>query len=158
LGFLEYRNQRRVYLGMREDHLVGEGRLFEPDVMLPVQYFSVLRKRSPQGPEYFLVIAMLQDAIECFQKYHFASDEIGRELFEDAREWITSTDQKWPFSFENVCAILKLDAAYLRGGLLRWAEVQDVARRRGKVVPFKVLPPPYGEIAATGPVATARAS
>ena len=31
---------------MRDDHLVGEGRLFEPDVMLPVQYFAVLRKRG----------------------------------------------------------------------------------------------------------------
>ena len=158
MGFLEYRYGPRVYLGMREDHLVGEGRLFEPDVMLPVQYFSVLRKRSPQGPEYYLVIAMLQDAIECFQKYHFATDELGRGLFEDAREWITSNDLKWPFSFENVCAILKLDASFLRRGLLRWAEAQDAARRRGKVVPFKVLPPLYGEIAATDPLATARAS
>jgi hypothetical protein len=142
---------------MREDHLVGEGRLFQPDVMLPAQYFSVLRKRSPQGPEYYLVIAMLQDAIECFQKYHFATDENGRELFEDAREWITSEDQKWPFSFENICAILKLDAGYLRNGLGRWAELQDT-RRRSKVVPFKVLPSLSGDLAPADPVPTARAS
>ena len=86
---------------MRDDHLVGEGRLFEPDVMLPAQYFTLLRKRAPQGPEYLLIIAMLQDAIECFQKYRYTADENGRQLFEDAREWITSEDQAWPFSFEN---------------------------------------------------------
>jgi hypothetical protein len=157
LGFLEYPNGDRVYLGMRDDNLVGEGRLFEPDVMLPAQYFTLLRKRSPQGPEYFLVIAMLQDAIECFQKYRYAADETGRGLFEEAREWITSEDQSWPFSFENVCGVLKLDPAYLRAGLFRWAEAQEAARRRGKVVPLKAIPASYGELTAEQ-IPAARAS
>ena len=65
---------------MRDDH-VGEGRLFEPDIMLPAQYFAVLRKSAPQGPEYQLVLAMLQDAVECFQKHRFAVEPHGRELF-----------------------------------------------------------------------------
>ena len=122
---------------MRDDHLVGEGRLFEPDVMLPVQYFTLLRKHSPQGPEYYLVVAMLQDAIECYQKYRFVTDEIGRELFNDASEWFASNDRKWPFSFENVCGILGLNAEYLRRGLVEWAEAEEAVRRRAKVVPFK---------------------
>ena len=138
---------------MRDDHLVGEGRLFEPDVMLPIQYFTLLRKQSPQGPEYQLVIAMLQDAIECFQKFRFATDENGRGLFEDAREWLTSTDRKWPFSFENVCGILNLDADYLRRGLAVWAEVQEAARRRAKVVPFKTALPPCAEPVEVAPAA-----
>ena len=29
------------------DNLVGDGRLFQPDIMLPAQYFAVLRKSSP---------------------------------------------------------------------------------------------------------------
>ena len=113
---------------MRDD-LVGEGRLFEPDVMLPAQYFAVLRKSAPQGPEYNLVLAMLQDAIECVQKYRFAVDPNGRELYQDAYEWIASDDRKWPVSFENVCGILKFDADYLRQGLVRWGERQDELRR-----------------------------
>ena len=152
-GFLNTGSVRRVYEGMRDDHLVGEGRLFEPDVMLPVQYFTLLRKRSPQGPEYHLVIAMLQDAIECFQKYRFAIDENGRELFEDAREWFASPDRKWPFSFENVCGILNLDADYLRQGLAVWAEVQEAARRRGKVVPFKTAATPCAATVEAEPAA-----
>ena len=143
---------------MRDDHLVGEGRLFEPDIMLPAQYFTLLRKQSRQGPEYLLVVAMLQDAVECFQKYRHATDEVGRELFEDARDWIASDDQKWPFSFENVCAILKLDAAYLRSGLSGWADVSEAARNRGKVVPFKTPPASHPEVAAADPVPAARAS
>ena len=113
---------------MRDDHLVGEGRLFQPDIMLPAQYFTLLRKQAPQGPEYGLVIAMLQDAIECVQKYRFATDENGRALFEDARDWVASDDRKWPFSFENVCGILNLNADYLRRGLSR---VGRGAGRRG---------------------------
>jgi len=128
---------------MRDD-LVGEGRLFEPDIMLPAQYYSVLRKTAPQGPEYLLVLAMLQDAIECFQKHRFATDENGRALYEDAREWIASDDRKWPFSFENICGILRFDAGYLRRGLASWAERADELRRRGKVLPFKT-PAPFAE-------------
>jgi len=139
---------------MREDNLVGDGHLFQPDVMLPAQYFTLLRKRSPQGPEYLLVIAMLQDAVECFQKHRFATDANGRALFEDAREWLTSDDRMWPFSFENVCGVLNLDPDYLRSGLMRWGENQDAARRSSKVVPFKAVPAPYD----AEPVPAARAS
>jgi hypothetical protein len=153
--WFEYEWAPRVYGGMRDDHLVGEGRLFEPDVMLPVQYFSVLRKQAPQGPEYMLVIAMLQDAIECVQKYRFAADENGRELFESAREWIASDDRKWPFSFENVCALLNLNPAYLRRGLALSAERPDEGRARAKVVPLKT---PQPAIVAEPAVPAARAS
>jgi hypothetical protein len=143
---------------MRDDNLVGEGRLFEPDIMLPAQYFTLLRKQSPQGPEYMLLIAVLQDAIECFQKYRGASDENGRELFEDARDWIAADDRTWPFSFENVCGILNLHADYVRRGLWQWAENQDAARRRAKVVPLKAPTMPYVEPGESGSVAAARAS
>ena len=118
------------------DNLVGDGRLFQPDIMLPAQYFAVLRKSSPQGPEYNLVLAMLQDAIDCFQKHRFTVDPNGRELYEDAREWIFSTDRVWPFSFENICDIVRINPEYLRQGLTRWGEREDELRRQGKVVPL----------------------
>lgn len=137
---------------MRDD-LVGEGRLFEPDVMVPAQYFAVLRKTAPQGPEYYLVLAMLQDAIECVQKYRFSTDPNGRELYTDAHDWIASDDRLWPFSFENVCGILKMDPDYLRAGLFRWCERQEELRRSGKVVPFTGRKPVLAE-----PLPAAKAS
>lgn len=118
------------------DNLVGEGRLFTPDIMLPAQYFAVLRKAAPPGPEYNLILAMLQDAVECFQKYRFTTDPNGRELYEDAYGWIVSTDRIWPYSFDNICMILRFDPDYLRQGLLRWGEREDERRRQGKVVPI----------------------
>jgi hypothetical protein len=134
---------------MRDDHLVGEGRLFQPDIMLPAQYFSVLRKTAPQGPEYLLVIAMLQDAIECFQKYRWAVDDNGRQLYQDAHEWITSDDRNWPFSFENVCLLVNLNPDYVRAGLLRWGERADAERRRNKVVALKPVAAPLTESTVT---------
>jgi hypothetical protein len=154
----EYVSRGHVYRGMRDDNLVGEGRLFEPDVMLPVQYFTLLRKQAPQGPEYGLVIAMLQDAVECFQKYRFAKDENGRALYGEASEWLTSDDRKWPFSFENVCGILNLNAEYVRRGLSQWEARQEAAMRSGKVLPFKsAATTVYSDAAENAPEA-ARAS
>ena len=140
---------------MRDD-LVGEGRLFEPDIMLPAQYFAVLRKSAPQGPEYMLIMAMLQDAVECVQKYRFAVDPNAIELYRDAYEWIASDDQQWPFSYENVCGILKIEPEYLRKGLFRWCERQDELRRSGKVVPLNSRKPAVSEPVPVA--ATAKAS
>lgn len=142
---------------MRDDQ-VGEGRLFEPDIMLPAQYFAVLRKSAPQGPEYQLVLAMLQDAVECFQKYRFATEPHGRELYEDARQWIMSEDQSWPFSFENICMILRLEPSFVRQGLVRWGERAEAARRAGKLVPFAPTARPALRVADPGATVTAKAS
>ncbi|MEO8601113.1 MAG: hypothetical protein ABI629_00915 [bacterium] len=122
------------------DNLVGEGRLFQPDIMLPAQYYSVLRKTSAQGPEHRLIMAMLQDAVDCFQKYRGATDENGRALYEDAREWLASEDRRWPFSFENICGVLKLDVDYLRRGLFGREGREEEQQRRAKVLPFKAPP------------------
>lgn len=118
------------------DHLVGEGKLFQPEVMLPSQYFGNSRGGVRQEPEYRLVLAILEDAIHCFMKYCFAGDGAGRELFEDARAWIDSEDRTWPFSFENVCAIVGVEAVFVREGLHRWAKEQAEKRQRAKVVQF----------------------
>jgi hypothetical protein len=97
------------------------GGLLEPDVVLPAQYFRVLRGRASYGGERRLIIAVLEDAINCFQKNLFATDSRGRRLFCEAENWLMSTDRELPFAFENICEFLSLDAEYIRRGLRRWA-------------------------------------
>ena len=116
---------------MTTDYLVGDGTLFEPDAMLPTQFFGRLRTRVPQEPEVALVMAILEDAVHCYQKYRFATDGAGIEQFEDARDWFAESDRKWPFSFENICGVLKLDADYVRDGLRAW---EETARRLRETV------------------------
>jgi hypothetical protein len=123
---------------MRES-IVGErdSRLFQPDILLPAQFFSTLRRKGAQEPERRLVIAILEDAVDCFRKHLFARDHKSGQLFGDAESWILSEDRDWPFSFENICELLDLNPEYLRRGLLTWKENQLAERGRGKVVQFK---------------------
>jgi hypothetical protein len=97
------------------------GELFEPDVVLPAQYFRVLRGRASYGGERRLIVAVLEDAINCFQKNLFARDNRGRRLFREAENWLMSADRELPFAFENICEFLSLDAECMRKGLCRWA-------------------------------------
>jgi hypothetical protein len=100
----------------------GDG--LEPDLMLPEQYFGALRRSSNQNGERRLMAAVLQEGIETFQKYATAQDPEGRELFADARSWILARYDQDLFSFTTVCATLEIDAECLRGGLLRWLDLQ----------------------------------
>jgi len=112
--------------------------LLQPDTLLPSQYFAALRCKGAHEPERRLVVAVLQDAVDCFQKHVAARDRKARQLFLDAEEWISSEDRSWPFSFENVCDLLQINAEYLRRGLMTWRDRQ-LNGSRGKVVPLKPL-------------------
>ncbi len=113
--------------------------LLQPDTLLPSQYYAALKRKATHEPERRLAIAVLQDAVDCFQKHLRARDRKARQLFVEAEEWITSEDRSWPFSFENICDLLQINAAYLRRGLLSWRERALDERLRGKVVPLKPL-------------------
>ena len=103
--------------------------LFQPDSMLPEQFFATLRSPGyAKRGEYLLVAAVLEDAIHCYKKYVHARDREGRRLFEDARDWFmaernaASIGAQDPptLAFEYVCDVLGLDPTYVRSGLSRW--------------------------------------
>jgi len=108
--------------------------LLQPDTVLPSQYYAALRRKSIQEPERRLVIAILEDAVDCFIKHMFSSDRRSRQLYLDAEEWITDTDRDWPFAFENVCDVLSLEPEYMRHGLLALREKALARRPAGNVV------------------------
>ena len=101
---------------------------FHADTILPVQFFENLQHRSPtKTGEYRLLVAVLQDAVDRFQKY-VLDDALDCA---EAEEWIMRMDPAFEdktvvprFSFEFVCAVLDLNPDYLRGGLCRWRETQ----------------------------------
>jgi hypothetical protein len=94
----------------------------EPDVMTPDQFFGLLRQRSWQDGERRLMAAVLQDGIENFQKYAFADDALGREIFDVERSWVIAKSDHSLFAFNTVCEILDINPEFLRAGLLRWLE------------------------------------
>ena len=113
--------------------------LLQPDTLLPSQYFAALKRKGAQEPERRLAIAVLQDAVDCFQKHLRARDRKAHQLFLDAEEWISSDDRSWPFSFENICDLLQINAEYLRRGLVGWKERQQNGQVRAKVVALNPL-------------------
>ncbi|MEK7783674.1 MAG: hypothetical protein AAB279_07085, partial [Candidatus Binatota bacterium] len=46
--------------------------LFQPDTLLPAQYLETFRRKAPLEPEKRLILAVLEDAVACFQKHLFS--------------------------------------------------------------------------------------
>src|SRR3989442_15584982 len=139
------------------DNIVSDtyAHLLQPDTLLPSQYFAVLKRKGAHEPERRLAVAVLQDAVDCFQKHLRSQDRKARQLFLDAEEWICSEDRSWPFSFENICDLLQINAEYLRRGLMAWRDRQVGAHSRGRVVPLKPIVP--ADETPSGPLQNATA-
>lgn len=96
--------------------------LFEEDI-LAVQEFNATKARNRHlEPEKQLMLAVLDDAVYCFQKYINSSTRAGRKFFCDADEWFLAKDDDGLFSFKSVCSYLGLEADYVRKGLECWRE------------------------------------
>lgn len=109
--------------------------LFQPDTLLPEQFLDTFRRRIPLEPEKKLMLAVLEDAIACYQKFLFAKDAKGKALFTEAEEWILDSNEDWIFSFAAVCESLGLDPAFIRRGMLDWRDrVVSASRTPAKVV------------------------
>jgi hypothetical protein len=103
--------------------------LFQPDTLLSTQYFENLRRKTLPEPEKRLMLAILEDGIQCYFDNLHAGGGKKRRLFEDAETWIVASDDDWVFSFESVCDALGLNPEYVREGLLRWREKSGNPRR-----------------------------
>jgi hypothetical protein len=107
--------------------------LFQPDTLLPEQFLDTFRRKLHLEPEKKLMLAVLEDAIACFQKYLLARDGKGKMLFQEADEWIQERGGDWLFSFANVCEMLGFNPDYLRQGLLQWKEQSLADRSQAKI-------------------------
>ena len=101
--------------------------LFEPDVLRPSQFFATLPRQAPHKTgEYRLLLAVLANAVECFQKYVRAKNKAERQLFEEAEQWIMAENDRRDrlveltgraFSFRYVCEVLDIPPDSLRRGV-----------------------------------------
>ena len=96
--------------------------LFQPDSLVLAEYFETFRRKTHLEPEKRLMLAVLDDAIACFQKYVSAREGRRKNNVGETEEWFLEENSEWPFAFENICDVLGLDPHYLRQGLLRWKE------------------------------------
>ncbi len=94
--------------------------LFQEDTLLSVQYFETFRRKLPLQPEKRLMLAVLEEAISCYQKNAPQKSRREKGLFRETVEWIFEEDGDWTFSFENICEVVGYDPDYIRKGLLLW--------------------------------------
>jgi|SRR5581483_6043482 len=86
--------------------------------VLPEQFFGVSHAHASR-PEAALMLAVLEEALTCFQYQFYLRRDKAQRLARDAEAWFFSDEADWPFAFVNICAVLRLDPSYIRRGLRR---------------------------------------
>jgi hypothetical protein len=57
------------------------------------------------------------------RNFRFRRRRKAQRMYSDAYEWVMSSDHSHPFTFANVCEVLKLSPAAVRLGMLATDEV-----------------------------------
>jgi hypothetical protein len=91
-----------------------------PDLILPSQYFGVIRGCGQLTPEQKLMLAVLESAVHDVQRYYWATRRRGKRIFREAQEWLTSREETGIFSYVAICHAVGIDPNYLRKGLSAW--------------------------------------
>ena len=84
---------------------------------------GVYKKTLREGEER-LMLAVLESAVEDFQKYVLARNPSGKKLFREAEEWFLEKNSDALFSFGYVCETLGLHPDHIRKGLMVWKEAK----------------------------------
>ena len=101
-------------------------------------------------PEREFVIAVLEDAIHCYQKYAFSGTRRGRRLFREVEIWLTKPDARAAISFEYICDVLGVDPDSIRRTLKRWSSEADT----GRAVSLQLRPADGDVVAERGGAST----
>ena len=70
------------------------GSLFQPDTLVPTQYFETFRGKAHLEPEKSFMLAILEYAVASFQKYIFARDSKGKAIFHETEDWILEKNRE----------------------------------------------------------------
>ena len=81
-------------------------------------------KKSIREGEERLMLAVLESAVEDFQKYVLARNPRDKQLFQHAEGWFLEKDGEGLFSFEKICETLGLHPDHIQKGLMVWKEAR----------------------------------
>jgi hypothetical protein len=98
------------------------------DLILPCQYYDISGGHRLTG-EQRLMLALLTDAINVYQKGVLSHLTRARRLYVDAERWILAENGSggW-LSFDTVCDALGIDPLHLRRRIIAWKH--EIHRRR----------------------------
>jgi hypothetical protein len=98
--------------------------IFVPDIVTPEQFYDSRRDDSGSTPVKRLMMAVLEDALRCFQNNADATGGSRSRLFAEAEQWLCNDQGTGLFSFETVCETLGIQPHFLRSGLREWRQQQ----------------------------------
>jgi len=107
--------------------------LFQPDVLIPGQFMATTKSKTHRDPEQRLMLAVLEDAVWCFQNGLRTKDKKKQELAREAEQWLIEEDSGWLFSFNEICELLGIESDYLRKRLLTWKKEALDARSKQRL-------------------------
>ena len=113
-------------------------------VVVPEQIYAAPTPPHREQGEAALMRAVLADALLCIQKFAFSPRRRGQRLFREAEDWILADEYRWPFSFVNVCAVLGLDADYIRRLVRQWEQKATPGHRPPLLRPSKLVTADHG--------------
>ena len=91
---------------------------------LDLSLIEAVYKRTIRDGEERLMFAVLENAVECFQKHVLARKPGRKQLFEEAEEWFLDKENEALYWFENICETLGLHPDPIRKGLMVWKEAK----------------------------------
>lgn len=97
--------------------MIEESGLLVPTAILPAQYWQ---RRTLTEPWHRLMLAILVDAVRCYQRNLHSSAPKDRRDFREAQEWLFSDADSGPFACQAICHVLGVDTDYLRERLRQW--------------------------------------
>lgn len=96
-----------------------------PDALTPGQFYDAMRADDAcVRPIKRLMLAVLEDAMRCYQTYASSRSSAQRRLFVEAEAWLMDRRADGPFAFVTVCETLGINPNCLREGLRRWRRQQ----------------------------------
>ena len=89
-----------------------------------IGFIEAIYKKTLREGEERLMLAVLENAVEYFQKYVLARKPSGKQLFREAEEWFLDKEGEALYSFESICETLGLHPDHIRKGLMVWKEAK----------------------------------
>ncbi|MGE0684946.1 MAG: hypothetical protein AB7P69_29045 [Candidatus Binatia bacterium] len=106
--------------------------MFFAAAVLPEQFFTSSKSAVNARGTVALMRAVLEEAIHCLQQQSLKSGRRARRLTRETEAWFFTDDPCWVFSFVNICAVLDLDPAYIRWGLMQWRQHHSLTPQKPK--------------------------
>jgi hypothetical protein len=93
---------------------------FEPDILASYQYLKNYRCTHPVEPEKALMLAVLAEAVDTYQRFALSDSSRAQALFREVEAWFWGEEPDSLFSFPSICEVFGLDPGFLRRGLMQW--------------------------------------